>query len=113
VALSADGTTLVFDSMASDLIAGDYNNNRDVFFTRLPGVEPPIHMAAFVQADGAVRLTWNSVADGNYRVQYKDDLNDPAWQALAGDVVATDSSALKIDGAGLQKQRYYRIMRVR
>ncbi|HUR46011.1 MAG TPA: hypothetical protein VMZ27_09075 [Candidatus Saccharimonadales bacterium] len=36
-ALSADGRTVVFQSLASDLIAGDYNQFRDVFVSRLGG----------------------------------------------------------------------------
>src|SRR5436190_8182026 len=36
-ALSADGRTIVFQSFASDLVAGDYNGERDVFVVRLSG----------------------------------------------------------------------------
>jgi len=33
--LSADGHTVAFQSFANDLVPGDYNNTRDIFFVRL------------------------------------------------------------------------------
>jgi Tol biopolymer transport system component len=113
-ALSADGTTVVFDSMASDLIANDFNNAKDVFFVRLPADEPVLRMIeVFVQADGAVRLAWISVPGRTYRVQFKDDCNDPAWKDMAEDVLASESTSLKLDRVKLQTQRYYRVMQLR
>jgi hypothetical protein len=35
--LAADGRTVVFQSFASDLVPGDYNDRRDVFVLRLGG----------------------------------------------------------------------------
>ncbi len=35
--MSADGRTVLFHSFASDLVAGDYNDSRDVFVLRLGG----------------------------------------------------------------------------
>lgn len=37
--LAADGRTVVFQSFASDLAAGDYNDKRDVFVLKLGGVD--------------------------------------------------------------------------
>jgi Tol biopolymer transport system component len=37
--MAADGRTVVFQSFASDLIAGDYNDRRDIFVLRLGGVD--------------------------------------------------------------------------
>jgi len=37
--LAADGRTVVFQSFASDLVAGDYNQTRDVFVLRLGGAD--------------------------------------------------------------------------
>jgi Tol biopolymer transport system component len=37
--LGADGRTVVFQSFASDLVAGDFNDDRDVFVLRLGGVD--------------------------------------------------------------------------
>jgi len=36
--ISADGSTVVFKSVASDLVGGDLNGNQDVFLTRFSGV---------------------------------------------------------------------------
>jgi hypothetical protein len=38
-ALAADGRTVIFQSFASDLVPGDYNDSRDVFVLRLGGVD--------------------------------------------------------------------------
>jgi Tol biopolymer transport system component len=37
--MAADGRTVVFQSFANDLIAGDYNDRRDIFVLRLGGVD--------------------------------------------------------------------------
>ena len=37
--LTADGRTVVFQSMASDLVTGDYNDKRDVFLLKLSGAD--------------------------------------------------------------------------
>jgi hypothetical protein len=37
--ISADGRTIVFDSLASDLVAGDRNDASDVFVARLPAID--------------------------------------------------------------------------
>jgi Tol biopolymer transport system component len=37
--MAADGRTVVFHSMASDLIAGDYNDKRDLFVLKLGGAD--------------------------------------------------------------------------
>jgi len=36
---AGDGRTLVFQSMASDLVAGDFNDRRDIFIAKLGGVD--------------------------------------------------------------------------
>src|SRR6185369_8554002 len=37
--LAADGRTVVFQSFANDLIAGDFNDRRDIFVLRLGGAD--------------------------------------------------------------------------
>ncbi len=39
VVMAADGRTVVFQSMASDLVSGDYNDKRDIFVLKLAGTD--------------------------------------------------------------------------
>lgn len=54
-------------------------------------------------------LTWNAVPGTKYRVQYKDDLNDPIWMDLKPEVAASGVTAGINDQIG-SSQRFYRIM---
>lgn len=159
--LSADGRTLVFESFATDMTAGDWNNTKDLFLVRLGSVDSdgdgmdddweltyfgdlsrdgkgdadgdglsdlnefkagtsPVGNSSFLRAmtvsplnGGTTTVIWNSVPGRVYRVQYKNSLNDPAWAGLAGEVVAGDRTASKVDdtASGLN-QRFYRIVLV-
>ena len=59
---------------------------------------------------GQFTVEWQAVAGKTYRVQYKDALDLPAWQNVAGDVTAGGGTASKTDtttaGASL---RFYRV----
>jgi hypothetical protein len=56
-------------------------------------------------------LTWSAIPGTTYRVQYKNDLAEPAWETLGPDVTASDSLATAMDSdlAGIP-QRFYRII---
>ena len=56
----------------------------------------------------SVTLTWNSVSNVSYRVQYKSDLGAPNWTDLAGDVVASGITASKNDVL-TATNRFYRV----
>ncbi|HWN95968.1 MAG TPA: lamin tail domain-containing protein, partial [Methylomirabilota bacterium] len=55
-------------------------------------------------------LTWGSVPSRTYRVEYKNELGDPAWMPLAGDVMATNATASATDPAPPATHRFYRIV---
>ena len=62
-----------------------------------------------VTADGAV-LRWDAIPGVTYRLQYKNELAEPQWIDLPGDVSATNGVALKIDPFWLTNQtRFYRL----
>jgi hypothetical protein len=72
---------------------------------------PVLQNVAF-SGDTAV-LTWNAIPGMTYRVEYKNDLDDPDWQALDGDVSADGPVATAHDhGFGGNGQRFYRILLV-
>jgi hypothetical protein len=67
---------VLFDSWASDLIAGDYNATTDVFWGLSQVVGRPSSLVAGVETiqDGGVRILWRAVTGLQYAVQFKHDL---------------------------------------
>jgi hypothetical protein len=57
-------------------------------------------------------ITWTSVSNNVYRVQYKANLASANWIALTPDVTATGSTASFTDHPAGASQRYYRILLV-
>jgi hypothetical protein len=157
--MSADGRTVVFQSLATDIAEGDYNGFRDVFVTRIEfpdtdgdGMADEWEMAYFgtLSRDGAwdfdgdgrsdleeyvagsdptdgrsvlrivgvtasgtstVTITWSSVMGKTYRVQYKQELNDP-WRDLPGLIAATSTVSSKQDTHANILQRFYQVVTV-
>jgi Tol biopolymer transport system component len=103
---SADGRTLLFQSWASDLIARDLNSTADVFsYTLLYAIVVPDSSPG-----QAPWLSWPWSLGVNYRVQYKDKLDDSAWQDLSGSVTNNGSQAWLQDSAPASGQRFYRVV---
>jgi hypothetical protein len=101
---SNDGHKLIFNSLASDLLAGDLNHSGDVFAlgllyatitSGLPGFGPTI--------------SWPVRPGETYHVQFKDALTDPAWQEASGVITITGDRAQLTDLAPSNTQRFYRI----
>ncbi len=55
-----------------------------------------------------VTLTWTSVSNAIYRVQYISDLSATNWTDVAGDVLANSNTASKPD-LFTSTNRFYRI----
>src|SRR6185369_15158277 len=135
--LAADGRTVVFQSFANDLIAGDFNDRRDIFVLRLGGADSdgdgldddwemtyfgdisrdgsgdfdhdgqsdrdeflagtnPTSDASLLRVltltslnGGNTTILWNSAPGRTYRVQFKNNVDDPQWSDLPGVVSAT------------------------
>jgi hypothetical protein len=63
-----------------------------------------------VSGDGAV-LRWEAIPGISYRLQYKNELVEPQWTDLPGDIEATNGVALKTDLSYLTNQtRFYRLV---
>ncbi len=110
---SGDGTTLVFQSWASDLVAGDFNQGADVFALKLYSSNSiPVFVGevVFAPASGpSPKLTWPAVPGKSYQVQYKNNLSDPVWQNLNGSVSIAGTNGYASDFAPATSQRFYRI----
>jgi len=60
------------------------------------------------KAGGHMKITWSSVVNKAYRVDYKDSLSDAAWTNLSGLITATSTSTSYTDTTASSKtQRYY------
>lgn len=121
---SGDGQTLFFESWASDLAPGNFNQWLDVFATPLSpaGVGgstniPPVQFSGLavgitnsaVTNGNAVVLTWAAGPGAGYQIQFKNNLTDPQWQNLGGASVIGAQGQL-IDLAPNGTQRFYRIV---
>jgi len=123
---SADGQTLLFESWASDLAFGDFNESMDVFALSLPADgaasstngTPTLGITRLAtgvvngnfSTNQTLTLTWPSVVGVGYQVQYKNDLNDPEWLPLGGTATVVGSQGSIIDLSPSATQRFYRIL---
>ncbi len=103
---SADGQTLLIQSWASDLTAGDFNHSGDVFahtiFTAmiLPATTP----------GQGPWLGWPFVPGNNYGVQFKNSLADPLWQDLPGSSTNIGVKVWLQDMTPASPERFYRVI---
>jgi hypothetical protein len=76
-------------------------------------VQPPRPViTALTQSNGIATLTWTSVANEIYRVEYKPSLAVTNWGALSPNVTATNSTASFSDNPA-DTERYYRVLLLR
>jgi Tol biopolymer transport system component len=102
---SADGQTLLVQSWASDLAAGDANRTGDVFaYTILTAVILP----SATPGQGPW-ISWPFVPGNNYRVQFKNNLHEPDWQELTGSITNVGVKGFQQDSSPVGTQRFYRI----
>lgn len=103
---SADGMTLVFQSWASDLIPQDFNHGSDLFAYTL--------FYAIILPSGSPAqgpwLSWPLISGRNYRVQYKNDLDENSWHDLGGTITNAGNHAWFQDGNPAAVRRFYRIV---
>jgi hypothetical protein len=71
---------------------------------------PPNLLPVLFGKAGEPILSWSAVAGRTYRLEYKDDLAHPAWQAV-GQTLATSATASLVDASAVGIiQRFYRIV---
>jgi hypothetical protein len=69
-----------------------------------------IRLTIRVIAPDAVTLTWATEPGHTYRVEYKDDLGDPAWKELSDSVTAATATTSWTDTtASPARQRFYMV----
>jgi D-alanyl-D-alanine carboxypeptidase len=100
-----------FETITNAVVREAYMSDVLRFFGVL---DPPRLTQLQVNLTGdTATLTWSASAGLKYRVQFKTNLNDAAWQNLTGDVTATDTLATKTHTlpTGLPQQ-FYRVLLV-
>lgn len=117
---SPDGQTLMFESWGSDVIAQDFNQAGDLFAADMASVAPVYPgdpVMSFVTApftffgmtDGGLTLAWQVDPTRTYQVQFKNDLNEPAWHDFDGNIVPIGNMEYAQDVAA-ESQRFYRVV---
>ena len=100
--LARDGTGDFDNDGMSDLaefLAGTLPNN--------PG--SLLRMDRVTNSVVQTTISWLSVSGKTYRVQYKNQLAEPGWNDLPGDVLASGATSIKVDTTSIsQSQRFYR-----
>jgi Tol biopolymer transport system component len=102
---SPDGSTLVLQSSAGNLVNGDFNQAQDLFvFTLLSAT-----IGAAPDLGPGFWLSWPVVPGKTYSVQYKSDLQDASWSNAAGTVTNFGTKLFFSDSAPSVGQRFYRV----
>jgi hypothetical protein len=94
--ISADGTRVVFESLASDLVAGDANLDFDLFLATVSSTGPDNALRLEVIPPGAgssAALTWSTSPGATYQVERRESLASGEWQPFGAPVVATGAKA--------------------
>lgn len=74
---------------------------------------PTLLSAATILNCGTFSLTWNAVVGETYQLQYTTNLASANWLDLGDPVTATNGTMTASDLAGLNPQRFYRLIWVR
>ena len=69
---------------------------------------PPIHLSSILLTNGNIRFSWSAVTGGVFRVQWKGQLAEPAWNTATN--ITAFSSSISFTDALTQTQRFYRVM---
>jgi hypothetical protein len=122
---SGDSQTLFLQSWASDLDTNDFNSGSDIFaldLTALPVTvsngggstnSASVFYAQLFPAGSFAQnpvLSWPLASGKTYQVQFKDDLGDPVWQDLPGNITFIGDTGYVTDFSPPPDKRFYRIV---
>jgi hypothetical protein len=72
---------------------------------------PPV-IESITLAAGRLVISWSAVSGQNYRLQFTESLESPAWSDVLPDVPASGPTATVTNALGSAPQRFYRVMLV-
>ena len=114
--------SVLFGAQVADISEGRFPDGAaDPFFDMpdfTPGAsnrlwdEPVLGSLVVDLNNGFATVVWASIPGATYRVQYKNNLDDPEWTDLPGNIIATATTAMQTDATvpGIA-QRFYRVER--
>ena len=98
--------TIVTDNGVPPLSA---TNSFEVMVNPAPIIPAPVIQSIAV-SNGVATVTWSSVSNGIYRLQYVGDLGNTNWTDVFPDVQASGPAATATNTTGSAVQQFYRIM---
>ncbi len=87
---------------------GRIGNGNDLAMTLTPATAPASFSLSISVTNGIATLSWPSVSNQTYWVQYESALTNANLDELPGEMVATGTTASKTDAVGLET-RFYRV----
>ncbi len=109
--LSANGGTLVFESIAADLAELDFNSVNDLFsFSVLSTNTPTPFEVSAEPGSVSPAMSWPVIPGVGYQVQFKNSLTDAVWQDLSAPISIIGGRAVLHDVSPSSGQRFYRII---
>ncbi len=103
---SANGRMVLFQSWASDLSTGDFNQLGDLFAFEFVYLD----IAPENSPEGGKTLSWPAAPGQNFRVQYKNNVSDSDWQDLTAPIIVTGNRAFLTNVPPIPDQRFYRVI---
>jgi hypothetical protein len=97
--------TVVTDNGVPPLSA---TNSFLVIVAPAPSTEPPVFTSITV-AEGAAILTWTSVSNRNYRLEYKGNLDATTWTTVVPDIPSAGATTTSTNAVGGASMRFYRV----
>jgi hypothetical protein len=119
---TGNGQTVAFQSWAWDMTENDFNQGGDSFIVQIVSTNsisgstnpPPVFAGELIYAPASGQsnpsLTWPVIPGAGYTVQFKDNLTDPNWQTVNGNVAIVGGQATITDFAPNPTNRFYRIV---
>jgi hypothetical protein len=109
---SGDGQTLLFESIASDLVNQSFSFNYDLFSFSPYSTSPLVSFQLAIVRDtqGALWLKWTALPNKSYQVQFKNNLTDSNWQNANGSLTVVGNTAYFKDQNPSAGKRFYRVM---
>ena len=87
---------------------GRVGDGNDLAITLAPATNPSQFSLSITVSNSVATLTWPSMSNQTYWVQYKSALTNANWDELSGEVIATGDRAFKTDPVG-PTARFYRV----
>ena len=106
---SADSSTLLFRTYASDLITNDFGGSGAIYAFTLASSPPTLAAVISLNPSGSPLIQWPATAGKTYGVQYKNNLTDSTWLPLPGNVSVSGATASTTDEAAPGLRRFYRV----